>query len=152
MLAAVNERRRAAIGMTLANRAGGVPSALAVAESTLAIWQQISARLEPVIGAGGVKILFWRALMLTGRKFPWLTAAGVAGDTRDGDAMFAGFRDALKSRDPVDAAAAGCAQLVMLTELLDMLVGVPMTESSLGELWSPRPGPQEPAREVEGGC
>ena len=151
MLTPLNELPRVGICRTLENRTGHGVNSLVVADATLALWQQVAARLEPVIGAGGVQIVFWRALMVTARKFPWLAAVGVDGDRADEGAMFARFRDALKDRDLIDAAAAGCALLVTLAEILDSLLGEPITELSLKELWSPLSRLQALARSKESG-
>ena len=124
--------RRKAIRETLAHRAGGSPNAAAVAEAALGTWRQIAVRLEPVIGARGVDVLFGRSLYLTSKNFPWLASAAVHGNSA---ASLASLSACFETRDTGAAAEAGFALLVAFTELLASLIGEPLTERLLGAVW-----------------
>lgn len=133
---------REAIRMTLAHRAGDAPDASAIANATLDAWQEVAARLAPVIGARGVDVLFGRALYLTSATFPWLAMTGEYGD---GAARLASFRARLETHEAAVAAEAGYVLLATFTELLATLIGTSLTERLLSPVWAPAP----PASEQE---
>lgn len=130
------DQLRQTIRRTLEQRAGVAPDAPAVAGSTLLTWQQVAARLSPVIGGRGVEVLFGRALHLTSRAFPWLAAAGEAGV-----ASVETLRARLAAHEATAAAEAGCAVLVTFTQLLGTLIGDSLSEHLLTPIWGP-PAPQ----------
>lgn len=61
----INDLSREAIQRTLTHHAGDAPDASAFAEATIGTWQQAAARLIPVIGTGGVDVLFNPSLHMT---------------------------------------------------------------------------------------
>ncbi len=132
MLTTLHTVRREALRATLARRAGNAPTTRSVADAALGIWQQIAARLEPVIGAGGVDVLFGRSLHLTGKAFPWLAAAGAKGNSA---ASLGSLRACLETHETQVAAAAGLALLAGFTELLAGLIGESLTDRLLGNVW-----------------
>lgn len=135
-----SELLRAAIRTTLAQQAGNAPTARAVADAALNLWQQMAARLAPVIGVRGVDILFGRALHLTSRAFPWLVMVSEHGDSAAQLANFKGRVAArIAARDPSVASEASCALLLTFTELLATLIGEPLTERLLAPVWAPPP-------------
>lgn len=125
-----------AIRKLLAQRAAAAPDASAIAEVTLCTWQQVAARLVPVIGARGVDVLFKRALHLTSKDYPWLANTG-DNEGDDGAALLAGIKDRLASREMADAVESSYALLVTFTELLSTMIGPPLTERLLGPVWDP---------------
>lgn len=117
--------------------AGTVPDAGAVAEATLGTWQEVTARLAPVIGARGVDVLFGRALHLTSSDYPWLAFAWDHGDHATRLAL---LKSRLVGREAAVAAAASHALFATFTELLTALIGASLTDSLLGPvLASPLP-------------
>ena len=125
--------RHEAIRSALARAAGRAPSATSIAAATVDAWHQIAARLEPVIGAGGVEVLLVRALHLTGRNFPWLDDAV---DHGAGAALLAGLNARLAERTPDDAAQASQQILTTFNDLLATLIGESLTERLLGPVWA----------------
>ena len=127
-----NEIRRKAIRRTLSQRAGSSPDASAIAEATLGTWQEVAARLEPLIGTGGVDILFGRSLNLTSRSFPCLA---LASDYGDSVTSLASFRATVENMDVAVAIEASNALLVIFTEMLATMVGESLTERLLDMVW-----------------
>ena len=126
-------KRRKAIEQTLALRIGDAHHASAVADAVLDIWQQIAVRLEPVVGARGVDVLFGRALQLTSRGFPWLQTSADSGNSA---ASLASIRNCLEVRDREVAAEVGLELIAGFTELLATLIGEPLTDRLLGAVWA----------------
>jgi hypothetical protein len=106
-----------------------IRDASAVAEATLVTWQQVAARLAPVIGARGVDVLFGRALHLTSSAFPWLA---IAWDHGDRAALLSILKSRLAGRETAAAAAASHALFATFTELLTALIGASLADSLLG--------------------
>ncbi len=123
---------RKTIRITLAERTGGARDASAVAEATLDTWYQVATRLEPVIGARGVDVLFRRSLHLTCNALPWLE---IVEDHGDSSALLASLKARLASREPDAAAEAGYTLLVTFIELLATLIGESLTQRLLGPVW-----------------
>ncbi len=124
--------RREAIRRTLAHRAGATPNASTVTEAALSTWQQLAARIEPVIGARGVDALFDRSLHLTSKTFPWLA---VTADHGNSTASLASLWGSFETREPTVATEASVALLGTFTELLVSLIGESLTERLLGLVW-----------------
>ena len=123
-----------AIQRTLAHHAGDAPDASAFAESTICTWQKAAAQLIPVIGRGGVDVLFNRSLHLTCTAFPWLT---ILGDKRDNSALLASIKERLAAREMDDAVKASCTLLITFIELLKTLIGESLAERLLSSIWVP---------------
>jgi hypothetical protein len=133
LLTGRNDMRIKLIQRTLAQVTGGSPNSSTVAKGTLNTWDRVAGCLSPVIGARGVDALFNRSLLLTSTDFPWLSAGG----PKDGADPLANIRMCLEARDPTSAAAASLALLVSFTNLLESLIGEPLTERILGPVWVP---------------
>ena len=99
---------------------------------TIGLWEDLAARLIPVIGDDGFRSLLQRSLHLTSKIFPWL-----AMDLRawDHSARFSGLRANLHCRSPGEAAAAGLALLTTFVETLVALLGVPVVSNILRSAW-----------------
>lgn len=135
---------RETIRITLATRAGDAPDASRVAEATISTWQQIAAQLIPVIGAGGVDVLFNRSLHLTCIAFPWLT---ILGDHRDNVALLANLKERLAGHEPDAAAEASYTLLVTFIEILMSMIGESLAKHLLSSVWEPRLPPSEEENE-----
>ncbi|MDD2309406.1 MAG: hypothetical protein PHH91_07465 [Desulfuromonadaceae bacterium] len=140
----ITDSYREKIRIALVQRAGDVPDASAVAEAAISTWYRVAAQLIPVIGAGGVDVLFNRSLHLTCTAFPWLT---IPGDHRDNIALFTNLKERLAGREPDTAAEASTTLLGTFVELLMSLIGESLTERLLISVWEP-PSPTS-ARENE---
>ena len=127
-----------AIRRTLARCAGEAPDASAIAEATLSTWQQVAARLAPLIGLRGVDALFSRSLHVTGKAFPWLA---MTGNDVNGAALLASLKACLAGQEAAATAEASHALLVNFTELLVTLIGASLTERLLAPVWMP-PSPE----------
>ena len=131
------QMRREAIKQLVSQTIGKAKSATGVARSSLAIWQQVANRLEPTIGAGGVQVLFARALNLSSRKFPWLSVGKHQVDIGDINTALIDISAAFINREPADAVDAACELLAEFAELLESLIGETLTERLLGDVWLP---------------
>jgi len=127
-----------AICTALAPAAGSAPDANAITAATLAIWEQMSKRLAPVIGARGVAVLFDRALQVASAGFPWMT-----GTHTDQAGLSATLQACLAEQKPAAALAAACALLVTFTEVLATLIGDALTARLLAPVWAPPTSDQE---------
>ena len=133
MLTAGSENRREMIRKKVAQCAGSVLDATAIAAATVAIWQQIAARLTPVIGARGVDVLFNRTLHLTSMSIPCLA---IVGDRGRGTVPIDGIGARLGRQDAPVAAAASREFLFTFTVLLATLIGDSLTDRLLGPVWA----------------
>jgi hypothetical protein len=135
---------RETIRISLAERAGGAPDASAIAEATISTWHHVVAQIIPVIGTGGVDVLFNRSLHLTCTAFPWLT---IRGDHRDSAVLLASIKERIAGREPDVAAEASYTLLVTFIELLMTLIGKSLTERLLSSVWEPPLPPSEQEHE-----
>lgn len=127
------DQRGEMIRMALAQRVGLAPDASAIAEATQATWEQMSARLVPVIGARGVDALLGRAMHLTRLSFPRLDMAGADGNRL---LSFERFKACLESHETSDAVEASCVLLVTFTDVLAALIGDALVERLLSPAWT----------------
>jgi hypothetical protein len=133
----VQQMRREAIKRVVSQSIGNAKSVPGVARSSLAIWQQVANRLEPTIGAGGVQVLFGRALHLASRKFPWLSVGKQHVDIGDLNTALIDLSGAFINREPAEAVDGACELLAAFAELLESLIGETLTERLLGDIWVP---------------
>lgn len=120
------------IRRTLVQRAGTTPDVNAVTESTLGTWQEMAARLAPVIGTHGVDALFRRSLHITSRVFPCFD---IEDKELNGPALLNGIKARLALSDAATVAEASHALLVNFTVLLASLIGESLTERLLEMVW-----------------
>lgn len=125
------EARR--IAAALAQRSGGPANAAQVADATVAVWRDVDAALNSVIGLRGVAALYRRSLFLQRVAHPWLASA-LSGPAAAMD--LAALKAALAQQDSAVAAAAGGATLQTFYELLTGLVGASLTERLLRPVWA----------------
>lgn len=128
---------REAIRTTLAQRAGDLSDAGAIAKATSDTWTQMAAQLEPVIGTNGVEALFKRSLHLTSATFPWLASP----DGERNASLTARVAIRLDGCEADTAAQASHSLLVTFTELLGTLIGLSLTQRLLAPVWRP-PSPE----------
>lgn len=126
-------RQQEAIRRTLAYYAGDIADASAIAEATLSIWHQVSARLLPVIGARGVDVLLNRSLYLTGTVSPLLAKSVDQGDRVT---VLANIKTRLAASQTNTAAEASYTLFTTFSELLISMIGESLTERLLDAVWS----------------
>lgn len=123
---------------TLAQRAGPNADAERVAQALVAICQEISAALGPILGQQGVAALYQRCLQSTARAHVWLAPASDGPQEGPGSAASAGMatlRAAFAQQSPAEAMAGGTAFLLSFFELLGSLIGLALTEQLLQPLF-----------------
>ena len=102
-------------------------------------WQGLCQRLQAVVGVGGMGALFHRALFLAASNHPILMPALGAPD----QAMdLAALAAALADQPDADVAAAADALMQAFVQVLDGLIGAPLTRQLLHPL--PASGRQIP--------
>ena len=139
------DARRQAIRQALSSSVGPDSGAAALAAAFFGLWQQTAGKLEPVIGARGVDVLFGRALHLTARHFPWLptTAHG------NSAASLYVFQTCLAGRSAPEVSDAGETLLLAFTGLLAGMVGESLTGRLLGAAWTLRDPDTQPQRQKQ---
>jgi hypothetical protein len=134
-----NTQWRKAIATSLAKRAGAMPETGTLSDAVLALWQEMAARLIPVIGLRGVDVIFRRALYLTSKDYPCLT---VGGSHRTSSTLLAMLRPRVQNCETGRVAAAGSDLLENVTGLLAGMLGETLTGRLLAQVWEP--GAPEP--------
>lgn len=104
-----------------------------VADAAVARWESMVDALTPVLGQRGVAALYRRTLNVAGRTHPCLLQAHE--DTEP--VRFDQLRKVLRKQPANEAAAATDASIQTFHELLNSLIGIPLTQRLLGGLWSP---------------
>lgn len=108
-------------------------SARMVADAAVARWESMVGALTPVLGQRGVAALYRRTLIVAARMHPCLIEA-----YDDAEPLrFEQLRKVLAEQSADEAAAATDASIQAFHELLNSVIGVPLTQSLLGDLWSP---------------
>jgi hypothetical protein len=119
--------------IALKSRIDGASSAATVADASFSLWQQMSAKLAPMIGHRGVDVLVNRAVHLTSASYLWLE---MAADQKAGDTLLACIRVRLAGQDTATAMEASHSLLETFVDLLASLIGEPLTERLLGPVWA----------------
>jgi len=96
-------------------------------------WLDIDAVLSPIIGRPGVAALFERSIHLACVNHPCLASVH-EGPFQPGELN--SLRRALAQETSMGAARAGDALLCTFQELLANLIGAPLAERLLGNVWS----------------
>lgn len=117
----------------LAHRVAEDADSHQIAAAINALWTDIEAALQPIVGRQGVAALFKRTLHLTAARHSWLAPlkSGVddAADLAQLTALFAAQPAPLASE-------AGSALFEIFRELLATLIGAPLCERLLQTAWS----------------
>ena len=95
-----------------------------IADSAVAIWFDVSTALTPVIGVRGVEALYRRSVNLVRADYPWLHAAYENGPDQG---SFVVLYTALSEQSPTTAASANGALLEAFYQVLENLIGGPLT-------------------------
>lgn len=121
----------------LAGRLPAEASVAQVADAIAEVWNGLDAALHPIIGHGGVAVLYNRSVTIAAAVHPWLPA-------KPGGALAAidqaALRVALTGQDVAEATAAGIAHFNAFRELLASLIGASLTERLLQSTWNPTSG------------
>ncbi|MGB4925296.1 MAG: hypothetical protein WBP25_02230 [Giesbergeria sp.] len=104
-----------------------------VADAAVARWESMVNTLTPVLGQRGIAALYRRTLIVAGRAHPCLLQAHE--DTTP--VRFEKLRNVLIQQPPNQAAEATDACVETFHDLLNSLIGIPLTQRLLGGLWSP---------------
>ena len=123
---------------------GAGADAKAIADDCVRAWERVTTQFAPLIGEGGVGVLYARSLHLTRLRFPWLA---VAQEPRRTDSLYADLRLSLERRDPNESREAVSALMVTFAELLKALIGETLTTRILSSAWANR-GPDDTAQET----
>ena len=104
-----------------------------VADAAVGRWESMVNALSPVLGQRGVAALYRRTLNVAGRTHPCLLKAFEVTEP----IRFEQLRKVLLEQSPDSAAMATDASIQTFHELLNSLIGIPLTQKLLGSLWSP---------------
>lgn len=96
------------------------------------ILNRISIKLEPMIGAQGVEVLFNRALYLSSKELTWIESSGDLGKVN----LIASIAKQLESVGMHEALEACYTILVIFTKLLITLIGESLTIRLLEPVWT----------------
>jgi len=118
----------------VAQRAGEGADAARVADTHVALWEQVALALAPIIGQRGVAALYARSLYLSAAAHPWL---GVPADPQ-GAMDLAALKPVIARQTSADATAGAVAVLQTFNTLLTSLIGASLTERLLDAVWAHR--------------
>jgi hypothetical protein len=121
------------IASPLAKRIGEGADAAKIAEATIAIWRDIDAALNPVIGHQGVAALYLRSLFLARRSRPWLASSDDGAQT---SIDYAALESTFAKQSSSEAVAGGDLLFQTFHGLLTSLVGPSLTERLLRSAWA----------------
>jgi len=119
---------------SLAHRAGPDADTARIAEAIVAILQDISAALTPIIGQQGVIALYRRSLHLCASTHPRLACTY---DNLHTPMDLIELKTVLVEQDETDAQFFGEMLLTTLYELLTTLIGPSLTARLLRGVWQP---------------
>lgn len=120
-----------------------VTDAKALAETASRRWEEIAARIAPIIGERGFRALYARSVYLVQTSFPWLVPPAAP---EQAHSFFATLTESLERQPPRVAAEAQRALLLTFTQLLDALIGGALT-SRLLQSASPDSDAEKPRQE-----
>lgn len=104
-----------------------------VADAAVARWESIVNALTPVLGQRGIAALYRRTLIVAGREHPCLLQAHEETEP----VRFEKLRAVLIQQPANQAAEAADACIETFHDLLNSLIGIPLTQRLLDGLWSP---------------
>jgi len=132
-------RSLAAVLDPLVARGADAPT---IAEAAVAHWRHVDGALCPVLGPPLVAGLYARSLRLVARTYPWLER-GPALDTTIPHEFLA-LEAAMRIQPPRTAAAGAIALFGQMANLLDALIGQPLTDRLLDAAPPASPHPASP--------
>jgi len=125
-----------AILRTLTQKSGGAKDATAIAEASVKTWSEVTIRLAPIIGRGGVDALFLRSLNIATRAYPWLShVKGSVKGSNDCATPVERFRTNLETRDASSALEVSAVIMGIFYRMLETLIGELLTVRLLGSIW-----------------
>ena len=98
-------------------------TAKTLALAAVVSWEQLSARLTPLIGPESVYLIYRRSLDLNKSVFPWLPMESSKNPFR---ANFEELRKSLEAQPIEDGLQANFALLYTFVEVLAALIGIPL--------------------------
>ena len=110
-------------------RIGQQADASEIADAMIGTWQEIVARLTPIIGRRGMAALYNRSLGLSAAAHPWLANAH---DSSLANLDLAALRSVLAQLSRTDAAIGASSLVQTFTKLLTDLIGSSLTARLLG--------------------
>lgn len=122
-----------------------------VAVVALDLWQLMATKIISIIGEGGFNALYARSLFLSQASFPWLDTASCSSQT---DTHFVALKQCFEAQSSAQVCAANSLLLITFTDILESLIGEPLTTSILrsawgsGELTAPQNDASHPASDV----
>ncbi|HET7158483.1 MAG TPA: hypothetical protein VFI62_05785 [Burkholderiales bacterium] len=105
-----------------------VNDAKAVAEAASKRWEDMAARIAPIVGERGFLALYARSVHLVQTSFPWVAPPAAP---EQAHSFFATLAESLERQPPGVAADAQRALLLTFTQLLDALIGGALTSRLL---------------------
>lgn len=103
-----------------------------VAVVALDLWQLMATKIISIIGEGGFNSLYARSLFLSQASFPWLDAASSSPQT---DTRFVALKQCFEAQTPAQVCSANSLLLITFTDILESLIGEPLTTSILRSAW-----------------
>ena len=101
----------------------------AIAAAAVGSWDLVRARLAPIIGEDGFRVLFARSLHRARIEHPWLAREPVQGDI-----PFSTLKASLESQTPEGADEGSRALMAQFNELLNALIGEKLATRLLGRI------------------
>jgi hypothetical protein len=127
----------------LEHEADGVRDAESLACAVERACHKLSDELETLVGRGGVCALFGRAVGLSKREFPYLSAIRLQADA---PLSFQALRESLRERDAAEVEGASTSLLANLLGLLVNLLGEDLGLRPVRSVWPnlvPQAGPRD---------
>lgn len=121
-----DEQRRQILGEIAAHSplaAAKEPAAAAIQQ-----WDQLAEKFNPLLGPGGVRLIYARSLELNKATFQWLPLPLPPNSSRT---LFAPLQARFESRPAVEVVAAQAALFRTFTDLLAALIGERLTTQFL---------------------
>jgi uncharacterized membrane protein YdfJ with MMPL/SSD domain len=135
----LEDQRNSWLSAILKRRSGSNPDAKQIADASVAVWDDIAAALQSIIGKQGFAALYNRSAALAARQYRWLA------NSRAGDDHTMAF-DRLRSiiaQQSNDNAALGSSELLQTFYcVLASLIGPALCEQLLATIRDELPQPQ----------
>jgi hypothetical protein len=142
----LEDQRNSWLSAILKRRSGSNPDAKQVADATVAVWDDIAAALQSIIGKQGFAALYNRSAALAARQHRWL-ASSRAGE--DHTMAFDGLRSIIAQQSNENAALGSSELLQTFYCVLASLIGPTLCEQLLATIRDelPQPQPEIPSHE-----
>jgi hypothetical protein len=127
----LEDQRNSWLGAILQRRSGTNPDANQIADATFAVWNDIAAALQSIIGKQGFAALYNRSAALAARQYQWLVNSR-AGD--DHAVAFDGLRSIIAQQSNENAALGSSELLQTFYCVLASLIGPALCEQLLASI------------------